>query len=159
MTRSWKPLALVGVVAALGATLTASSWRPAEADSPLAAATSITVYKDPSCGCCSRWVTHLREAGFTVVARDTSAMDAVKAKHGVTSELASCHTAVVDGYVIEGHVPAADIQRLLEQKPPVAGLAVPGMPMGSPGMEGPRTDAYDVLSFDRQGRTKVFSSH
>jgi hypothetical protein len=158
MTRYWKSLGLVGI-AAVGATLTASAWRSAGADPVFGAASTITVYKDPNCGCCSRWVTHLRDAGFTVVARDTSAMDAVKAKHGVTSELASCHTAVVDGYVIEGHVPAADIQRLLESKPRVVGLAVPGMPMGSPGMEGSRTDAYDVLSFDRQGQSKVFSSH
>jgi hypothetical protein len=159
MTRYWKPLTLIGVVVALGATLTAPSWRSAGAESAVAAPTTITVFKDPNCGCCSRWVTHLREAGFTAVARDTSAMDAVKAKHGVTAELTSCHTAVVDGYVIEGHVPAADIQRLLSTRPQVTGLAVPGMPMGSPGMEGSRTDTYDVLSFDRRGQTKVFSSH
>ncbi|HJU66135.1 MAG TPA: DUF411 domain-containing protein [Gemmatimonadaceae bacterium] len=159
MNHYWKPLVVLGAVAALGATLASPSWRSAEAHGTVAAAPTVTVYKDPNCGCCSRWVAHLRENGFSVVTHDTTSMDAIKATHGVTSELTSCHTGLVDGYVIEGHVPAADVQRLLRTKPKVAGLAVPGMPMGSPGMEGSRSDRYDVLSFDREGRTSVFASH
>ncbi len=103
--------------------------------------------------------TLLEDNGFTVIKKDLRDMRAVKAAQGVTPRLASCHTAVVDGYVVEGHVPAADIRRLLAERPAVKGLSVPGMPVGSPGMEGPRKDPYDVLSFDAQGNTTVFSRH
>src|SRR3954470_11423859 len=114
--------------------------------------TRITVFKDPNCGCCKSWVEHLRKHGFDVIARDTSGMDAVKRTAAVPEKLQSCHTAFVNGYVIEGHVPAADIQRLLTEKPKVAGIAVPGMPVGSPGMEmGGRADNYDVVAFTRGG--------
>ncbi len=127
---------------------------PAEAG----AATTITVYKSPTCGCCKKWVDHLREHGFEVVTHDTDEIGQVKAASGVPGELASCHTAIVDDYVIEGHVPADAIRRLLEERPQVAGLAVPGMPMGSPGMEGSYEDRYDVLAFDRDGKTTVYES-
>jgi hypothetical protein len=108
---------------------------------------SITVHKDPNCGCCSGWVEHLRKAGFPVTAIDTARLDAVKARLGVRSELAACHTAEVAGYVIEGHVPASAIERLLGEKPRATGLAVPGMPVGSPGMEGGTPETYDVVLF------------
>jgi len=121
--------------------------------------TKITVYKDPSCGCCKNWIEHLKKHGYAVDAKDTPTMAEVKRTLGVPDALTSCHTAVVNGYLIEGHVPAADIARLLKQKPKVVGLAVPGMPMGSPGMEGPTKQHYQVLSFDRNGKTKVFASY
>ena len=119
----------------------------------------ITVYKDAGCGCCKSWVAHLIKHGYRVDAKDTPDMTEVKRALGVPEALTACHTAVVNGYLIEGHVPAADIARLLKDKPKVAGLAVPGMPMGSPGMEGPRAQHYKVLSFDKAGKTKVFASY
>ena len=120
---------------------------------------TITVYKDPGCGCCKSWIAHLIKHGYRVDAKDTPEMTGIKRSLGVPDGLTACHTAIVNGYLIEGHVPAADIARLLEEKPKVAGLAVPGMPMGSPGMEGPRTQHYQVLSFDKAGKTKVFASY
>ena len=119
----------------------------------------IMVYKSPTCGCCSKWVDHLRDNGFVVKTTDLRDMRMVKSIAGVKPEHASCHTAKVDGYVIEGHVPAADIKRLLKERPAVTGLSVPGMPMGSPGMEGPRSDPYEVLTFDEQGESHVFARH
>lgn len=121
--------------------------------------TEIVVYKSPSCGCCTKWVEYLRKQGFTVVAHDTSGMSAVKAELGVPDAMASCHTAMVGGYVIEGHVPAADIERLLKEHPKVVGLSVPGMVTGSPGMEGGTPEHYKVLAFDAKGVTTVFSSY
>lgn len=129
--------------------------------SALADTTTVQVYKTPTCGCCTKWVDHLREAGFTVAVTELSTLDALKAMNGVPANLASCHTAIVEGYVIEGHVPASDVKKLLKERPAVAGLAVPGMPMGSPGMEHPdpsRHEAYDVVSFGAEGE-KLFSSH
>lgn len=123
------------------------------------AAREVTVYKSPTCGCCALWADHLAEAGFRVRVEDRVEMVPVKQEHGVPLDLASCHTAVVDGYVVEGHVPAADLARLLRERPDVAGLAVPGMPMGSPGMEGPREDAYEVVAFDGDGGREVFARH
>lgn len=121
------------------------------------AVASVTVYKDPACGCCSKWVEHLRENGFEVTTVDTDNLEQVMTRYGITPELAACHTAVVDGYVIEGHVPADLIVKLLKDHPEVAGLAVPGMPLGSPGMEGPTKEPYDVLAFDQEGRTTVYA--
>ena len=114
-----------------------------------AAGPVVTVTKDPNCGCCNDWVEHLRQAGFTVEVRDVRDINRVKARLGVPSELAACHTAQVAGYVVEGHVPAAVVRRLLTEKPKAKGVAVPGMPAGSPGMETPdgRTDEYDVILF------------
>lgn len=122
---------------------------------------AITVYKDPSCGCCTKWVTHLKANGFVPVARDRTDMDALKDSLGVPSSLRSCHTAVSGRYVFEGHVPAADMKKFLAQKPAsVVGLAVPGMPMGSPGMETPgKPDRYEVVAFAATGVTKVFARH
>jgi hypothetical protein len=118
----------------------------------------VQVFKDATCGCCSVWVEHLRRKGFAPTSENVADINAVKAKYGVPPQTRSCHTAVVGGYVIEGHVPAAEIQRLLKEKPKVAGLAVPGMPIGSPGMEGPNARPYDVLTFDKAGKTAVYST-
>ncbi len=107
----------------------------------------ITVWKDPNCGCCTGWVEHLRRNGFVATVIETSDIQSIKAQHGVPAELASCHTAVIAGYTIEGHVPAQSILRLLAEKPEGRGLAVPGMPIGSPGMEGGQPDTYDVILF------------
>jgi hypothetical protein len=122
------------------------------------AADKITVYKTPSCGCCIKWVEHLRAAGFEVEALDSRNLVAERKRLGVPSKLAGCHTATVAGYAIEGHVPAEQIKRLLQDKPNAAGLSVPGMPIGSPGMEGPGGHDYDVLIFDRAGNTSVYAT-
>ena len=122
---------------------------------------SITVYKDPSCGCCKKWVDHLRGNGFAPEVHDRSDMQALKDSLGVPVALRSCHTAVVGTYVIEGHVPAADVTRLLATKPAkTVGVAVPGMPAGSPGMEtGGPVDRYDVIAFAAGGATRIFARH
>lgn len=119
---------------------------------------AIVVYKSPTCECCNRWIEHLEEAGFAVEAHDVDDVVALKAEHGIRPEHQSCHTAIVDGYVIEGHVPADVIARLLRERPDVAGLVVPGMPMGSPGMEGPYAESYDVLALDRTGNSTTYAS-
>jgi len=127
---------------------------PTLAQGPLA----MTVYKSPTCGCCAKWVEHIKKAGFAVTVKDMPNVGEVKYARGVPAELASCHTAVVGNYVIEGHVPADVVQKLLKEKPAVAGLAVGGMPMGSPGMEGSYTDRYDVVAFDKSGNKRVYAS-
>ena len=134
-------LALLGA-ASLGASL------PAAADT----LPEVMVHRDPSCGCCGAWVEHLKRTGFPVKIAETRDLDAVKQRLGVPADLISCHTAEVGGYVIEGHVPAGAIQRLLAQKPQATGLAVAGMPIGSPGMEGEPPDTYEVVLFGPQGR-------
>ena len=121
---------------------------------------TVTVYKSPTCGCCGDWVKHLQSNGFKVEAHDVADLDPVKQKLGVRRELASCHTATVGGYTIEGHVPASDIRRLLAERPKNAkGLAVPGMPVGSPGMETGPAQPYATLLFDDAGGTRVFARH
>ncbi len=125
---------------------------------PLAAsAAEITVYKSPYCGCCGGWVDHMRSNGHSVKTVDLEDLTTIKKMTGVGEELQSCHTAVVDGYVIEGHVPAQDVARLLAERPKAKGLTVPGMPIGSPGMEGPDPQPYDVLLFQADGSTTVFA--
>jgi hypothetical protein len=122
----------------------------------------VEVWKSPSCGCCKDWVAHLEANGFQVRVHDTG-NTAIRAQLGIPQKLASCHTARIGGYALEGHVPAADIKRLLQQAPAAAGLAVPGMPVGSPGMDGPayagRRDPYDVLLIAKDGSATVFQSH
>jgi hypothetical protein len=142
-------VAAVAVVSVAGATFAQKS------------APTVQVYKSPTCGCCANWVKHLQQHGFTTRVTDTNDMASIKAQRGVPARAQSCHTAVVDGYVLEGHVPAADVQRLLRERPAVAGLAVPGMPIGSPGMEvpGQKPQAYDVVAFDKQGQMRVYASH
>lgn len=122
------------------------------------AAPVVTVYKSPTCGCCSKWVDHMRANGFTVEVHDMADVTPVKNEVGVPRALRSCHTAVVNGYSLEGHVPADLVHRLLKEKPKnTAGLAVPGMPMGSPGMEGATKDAYDVVAYTADGKTSVYA--
>lgn len=122
---------------------------------------TITVYKSPTCGCCKGWESHLSNAGFKVISKPTENMSEVRKEFGVPENMQSCHTALINGYVIEGHVPATDIRKLLETRPGVAGLAAPGMPPKSPGMqpEGEKPAGYDVLSFDREGNSTVFASY
>lgn len=122
-------------------------------------AQEMTVYKDPNCGCCSAWVEHLQAHGFSVTVQERSDLSTIKMQQGVQPAYASCHTAVIEGYTVEGHVPAEDIRRLLRERPAVRGLSVPGMPMGSPGMEGAYSEPYDVLSFDAEGKTAVYAHH
>lgn len=153
MTRSSMVLRLAAVagvvIAALGTT--------ALLRAPSSAAPTVTVYKSASCGCCGKWVAHLRAAGFAVVAHDTEDLPSVRANMGVPFRLGSCHTARVGNYVIEGHVPADLIRKLLAEHPALAGLAVPGMVTGSPGMEGPGAQPYDVIAWDREGKTTVYA--
>lgn len=132
---------------------------PTEANSGYVKA--ITVYKSPTCGCCSLWEEHLRKAGFEVTSKPTDDLAAIRKRFNVPEGMQSCHTAVIDGYVIEGHVPADDIKKLLSERPDVVGLAAPGMPPKSPGMqpESEKPADFDVLSFDRQGNAKVFTSY
>jgi hypothetical protein len=142
-------LLAIGVFAAV----VAAQWSSAAQQKPV-----LSVFKSPTCGCCAKWVDHMKAAGFETRVQDVEDMAAVKAKLGVGTELSSCHTAQVDGYVIEGHVPATSVQRLLKERPKVVGLAVPGMPMGSPGMEVPsgKKDSYSVLAFEKGGKTSVY---
>ena len=119
----------------------------AEAESP-----AILVHKDPNCSCCAGWVRHLKDAGFAVRVEETTNLQPIRKRLGVPADLAACHTAEVNGYVLEGHVPAVAVRRLLEQRPTATGLAVPGMPAGSPGMEGGTHRRYDVILFGANGR-------
>lgn len=120
----------------------------------------ITVWKDPTCGCCAGWVDHLRAAGYPVQVEEVADLAAVKRERGVAPELQSCHTALVEGYTVEGHVPVADIERLLKERPQIVGIAAPGMPVGSPGMEmGNQHDRYDVVAIERDGKTHVWATH
>ena len=121
----------------------------------------VVVHKDPYCGCCNGWIEHMRQAGFPVEARNENDMGPVKAGAGVPPGKGSCHTAMVDGYFIEGHVPAADIKRLLAERPDAKGLVLPGMPMGSPGMEMPdgRTQPYTVELVANDGSTRPYAQH
>jgi hypothetical protein len=124
----------------------------------LASAPSVvTVYKDPACECCVRWIKHLSANGFVVTVHDVSNIDEIKRTMNVPRSLESCHTAVVGRYVIEGHVPADVIKNLLAEKPSLMGLAVPGMPVGSPGMEGGTPERYNVVAFERGGATRIYA--
>ena len=150
---------LAGAVVSLPAVLRAQGSAQGRTATPLP---PLTVYKSASCGCCRAWVDHMRGAGFTVRTVDTEDLGRVKGELGVPDALQSCHTAVIGAFLVEGHVPAADVKRLLAQKPAVRGLAVPGMPIGSPGMEqgDPKDyDRYEVMAFTAQGRTSVFARH
>jgi hypothetical protein len=167
--RAWLAGALRGAIAGALAGA-ADALRPAAAAAaalpggPPAQPLALTVYKDPNCGCCEQWVTHMAAAGFRPAVHDVADLAAVKARLGVPAALHSCHTAVVGGAVVEGHVPAADVRRFLRERPRVGraaarGLAVPGMPAGSPGMEGPPPERYAVLAFAAGGATTRFAAH
>ncbi len=144
-----KPIAVLLTVFTLGVL----------ANLPASAAEMVDVYKSPHCGCCGKWVEHLRQAGFAVRTHDVNDVPAARQRLGMPERLGSCHTAKVAGYVVEGHVPAADIQRLLKEKPPALGLAVPSMPPGSPGMESPKPMPYNTLLVQANGSTQVFAKH
>lgn len=125
-----------------------------------AVAATLVVTKNAACGCCRHWVEHMKKAGFTVAVRDVEDVTPTARRLGVPDRLRSCHTSEIGGYVIEGHVPAADVRRLLAAKPKAIGLSVPGMVVGSPGMEqGDHSEPYQVLLFDKSGKTRVFASH
>jgi hypothetical protein len=124
-----------------------------------AASNEVMVYKTPTCSCCGLWVKHMRDKGFVVNVQDVPSTDVYRRKYGVPEQLSSCHTAIVEGYAIEGHVPAAEIQRLLKERPKAAGLAVPGMPLGSPGMEATHSEEYEVLLFKRDGKTSIYKQY
>lgn len=142
------------LLAATAGALTATAARAAPAR-------ALTVYKTPTCGCCGGWVAHMRRNGFAATVIEQADLTPVRRRLGVPDAVASCHTAVIDGYALEGHVPATDVLRLLAERPQAAGLAVPGMPLGSPGMEVPdgTRDAFDTLLILRDGRTRVFARH
>ena len=129
------------------------------ASAAMAQATMVEVFKSPYCGCCGKWVEHLRQSGFEVKAHDVEDVPAVRQKLGMPDRLGSCHTAKIGGYVVEGHVPAADIQRLLKEKPKALGLSVPSMPPGSPGMESSKPIPYQTLLVQSDGSTRVFAQH
>lgn len=121
---------------------------------------AVTVYKSPTCGCCAKWATHLREEGFSVDVQSRMNVQPIKRELGVPGDLAACHTATVGGYVVEGHVPAREVKRLLREQPEVTGLGVPGMPIGSPGMErGDRVEPYTVHAFTSSGETEAFATY
>jgi hypothetical protein len=124
-----------------------------------AAPPEMLVYKSATCGCCNDWVKHLRSSGLAVKTVDVGDLQTIRARFGVPDRLAACHTAVIGGYVVEGHVPASAIKRLLAEKPGVVGISVPGMPNGSPGMEGPNEEPFSTVLFDERGRSKVFESY
>ena len=129
-----------------------------EATTPNPDLPSVLVYKSPTCGCCNGWVEHMERAGFVVDARNTTDLMTIKREGGVPPQMSSCHTAIIDGYVVEGHVPAGKVKQLLVERPQIAGLAVPGMPIGSPGMAGPNPKPYQVLSFTHTGEAEAFAT-
>ena len=139
----------LGIVLALGANV----WIAAQATRP-----QMTVYKSATCGCCSKWVEHMQANGFDVKAINVDDIDKVKRERGVPADATSCHTAIVNGYIVEGHVPADAVLKVLKEKPAIAGIAVPGMPMGSPGMEipGGQKEAFNIVAFDKAGKTTVY---
>ena len=150
--------ALRWIAAGAAAGLAAPVWARTPAIDPMA----VEVWKDASCGCCGDWIDHMQQNGFTVTAHDVG-NNAVRKRLGLAEKFGSCHTALVGGYVVEGHVPADDVKRLLKEKPQALGVAVPGMPVGSPGMDGPvyggRRDPYDTVLVLRDGSSRVFQSH
>lgn len=153
-------VAAVVIAVAIGVGWWRSESRSQETLAPVPVASAVVeVYKNPQCGCCGAWVSHLRTQGFVVNVHEVADTAAVREQHHVPAALGSCHTATISGYAIEGHVPAADIRRLLKEKPAVAGLAVPGMPAGSPGMESSSPQAYQTLAFSAAGESQVFANH
>jgi hypothetical protein len=148
-------LAVIGLSAAAVAVAATPSRRAAE---PPSTAIKVVNYKSPTCGCCKNWEAHLRQNGFTVESHDMDDVSPMKTELGVPRNLVSCHTAVIGKYVIEGHVPAADIERLLREQPKIVGLSAPGMPPGAPGMDAGK-QPYDVIAFDASGKTSVWAKH
>lgn len=152
--RAWLGVALGGGATALAG---AVWWRRGSLGATEAVTTVITVYASPSCGCCHKWVEHLEKNGFAVTVENRNDVTPVKNELGVPRDLWSCHTGVVDGYAIEGHVPADLIRKVLRERPSITGLSAPGMPNGSPGMEGPTKDRYEIIAFGRDGKREVYA--
>jgi hypothetical protein len=167
MTSTFAALLAVALLGCTQAPEAGAVQAPAAATEQAAATTVdaalplVVVHKDPYCGCCNGWIEHMRQAGFPVEARNENDMGPVKARAGVPPGKGSCHTAMVDGYFIEGHVPAADVKRLVAERPDAKGLVLPGMPMGSPGMEMPdgRTQPYTVELVANDGSTRPYAQH
>lgn len=141
-----------GGVLTLAALLSTAAAQPANVP--------VTVYKSATCGCCAKWNDHMKAAGFAVTSNDLPDVTPMKDKNGVPQQTRSCHTALVGGYVVEGHVPADVVKKLLRERPAIVGIAAPGMPVGSPGMEMPdgRKDAYQIVAFDKAGKTSVYAT-
>jgi hypothetical protein len=157
MLRTFALLALVLVPMAC---LNAAPAAKAPTNQQTSQAPEMTVYRSPTCTCCGRWLEHMKQNGFAIKDIPTEDMDAIKRQHGVPAALQSCHTALVGGYWVEGHVPAEDVKKLLRDKPAVAGISVPGMPVGTPGMEmGPRQDPFAVMQLGKSGITSVFHDY
>jgi hypothetical protein len=161
-TRLVLPLAILALTAGFVACDRAPEARAAHVPDPAELTDAdMVVYKSPTCGCCDLWVDHARDHGFSVTTVDLVEYDALVAKkreHGVAMDMGSCHTTLVGGYVVEGHVPAHVIQRLLDEQPDIRGLAVPGMPIGSPGMEGPGARPYQVIAIGLDGSRSVYET-
>lgn len=154
--RTWLGVAALGVTGVLASSMVLRRFGIAGAGT--ASAQEITVYKSPTCGCCEQWIKHVEDHGFTVRMEDLANMEPIKRRYAVPPQLWSCHTSVVGGYTVEGHVPADLIQKLLAEKTPVAGIAVPGMPQGAPGMEqGQEKVRYEVLTFTRDGEVETYA--
>jgi hypothetical protein len=152
----------IGIIGLLAGILLAACGTPAsEQATDNQTARTILVYQSPTCGCCNNWVSYMEEQGYTVTVEEVMDLTAIKAEHQVPTNFQSCHTALIDGYVIEGHVPAADIERLLTERPAVVGIGVPGSSISAPGMEieGAAPQPFDVIMFDETGTTEVFSSY
>jgi hypothetical protein len=143
------PVLVLALITAFGAGLSSAA----------TAGEMVDVYKSPNCGCCGKWIDHLKDAGFEVRAHNVMDVPAARKQLGMPDRLGSCHTAKVGGYVVEGHVPVADIQRLLKEKPKALGIAVPSMPPGSPGMESPRAVPYNTMLVQAGGETSIFAKH
>jgi len=150
--RSLRTAAIALLVAGLAATAP-------RAQTKAGATPQLRVYKSPTCGCCANWVRYMQANGFTATTTEMTDVTPMKVQNGVPARAYSCHTTLVAGYVIEGHVPVEDIRRLLKEKPAIAGLAAPGMPAGSPGMDVPNSPSYDVVAFDKAGKVSVFATH
>lgn len=163
LTSRWIAAGLVSTAVALtGCAIAQSPTTQPVSDTVehMAMGSEITVFRSPTCGCCGQWIEYMEAAGFTVRDNMTEDMTAIKEQYGIPANLASCHTTLVDGYVVEGHIPAEDVQRLLVEKPDIAGIAVPGMPIGSPGMEsGDYVEPYTVFTFEADGTTAAFAEH
>lgn len=152
-------LILVFTLTLLPSAYAESIWAPKQTPALIEKPLNITVYRSESCGCCKDWVNHLKQHNFAVEEIISNNMNAVKSRLGLPGELASCHTGLIDGYIIEGHVPAQDIKKLVHNKPDVAGLSVPQMPHGTPGMETGRKDNFHVIAFDKKGNLSAFNTY
>lgn len=148
---------LLTLAIAIGLAWAGNVWTAAQST----AKPQMTVYKSATCGCCKNWVEHMKANGFDVKAIDVDDIDKVKRDHGVPAAAESCHTGIVNGYVVEGHVPADAVMKMLKEKPAIAGIGVPGMPMGAPGMEMPngQKEPYTIVAFDKAGKTTVYQKH